>query len=73
MYLEYIVGPVIALLLGMKFTDYKTKEQVARIESVELQVKQNTDNLPKQVLAMQVPVAKAIKALNEQVGLQWGR
>ena len=37
MALEYIVGPVLALMLGMKFTDIKAKEKDTQI--TELQTK----------------------------------
>ena len=33
--MEYIVGPVIGLLLGMKFTDYSTKKRQADIAALE--------------------------------------
>ena len=72
MYLEYIVGPVLALLLGMKFSDYKSKEaekaQVMierRLEALE----KSNEEAPKKMLAMQVPVAQAVKKINEQLGL----
>ena len=35
MALEYIIGPVLALLLGMKFTDFKSKEKDAKIVELE--------------------------------------
>ena len=77
MYLEYIVGPVIGLLLGMKYTKMTTEAQAAAIKKLESQVTQLETNiktteteLPQKMLALQVPVAKAIKAINEQIGLQ---
>ena len=33
--MEYVAGPIIALLLGMKFTDYKTKEQIKQLEKTK--------------------------------------
>ena len=37
MALEYIVGPVLALLLGMKFTDMKAKEKDTQITELQSQ------------------------------------
>ena len=77
MYLEYIVGPVLGLLLGMKYTKMNVQAQEAAIKSLESKVellqtavKESENELPKKMLALQVPVAKAIKAINEQIGLQ---
>ena len=71
---EYIVGPIIALLLGMKFTDYKVKELSKRVEDVSAQcearlVESNT-RTSKTLIATLTPVAKSIQTLNEQVGIQ---
>ena len=72
MYLEYIAGPIVALLLGMKFSDFKVKEQAKTIaalsEKVEL-IEQRENELPKRIMATIMPVAKAVNKLNEQVGL----
>ena len=74
--MEYVVGPVIALLLGMKFTDYKSKELEKRItrldESVALVTTSATTmeaEMPKKMLATIVPIAQAVKKLNQEVGL----
>lgn len=76
MAIEYIVGPVLALLLGMKFTAFKNKEQQQTItelrEKVELLAKdaqQLEVELPKKVMTTMLPVAKAVQKLNQQVGL----
>ena len=76
MAIEYVVGPVLALLLGMKFSDYKSKEaekKVADLEAkVELIEKTNVtleNEMPKKVMATVLPLAKAVQKLNQQVGL----
>lgn len=76
MALEYVVGPVLALLLGMKFTDLKNKEAEKTIaelnEKVVLLEKSAStleDELPKKMMATMMPVAKAVQKLNQQVGL----
>ena len=74
--MEYVIGPMLALLLGMKFTDYKLKESAAvikdleeRITLVEKQVTSQEEELPKKVIATMVPLAQAVKELNLTVGL----
>ena len=69
MALEYIVGPVLALLLGMKFTDFKTKEKDAKISELESKIELIETETPKKMMATLVPVAKAVQKLNQQVGL----
>ena len=76
MALEYVVGPILALLVGMKFSVYKQKETEKTIvelkEKVVLLEKSTStleDELPKKVMATMLPVAKAVQKLNQQVGL----
>ena len=76
MAIEYIVGPILALLLGMKFTTFKNKEHEkvvaslqAKVEVLEKSSQQLEEELPKKVMATMLPVAKAVQKLNQQVGL----
>ena len=76
MALEYIVGPIVALLLGMKFSVYKIEKQEKTIAELKEQVvllEKSTatleSELPKKVMATMLPVAKAVQQLNQQVGL----
>ena len=69
MALEYIVGPVLALLLGMKFTDYKTKEKDSKITQLEEKITLLETETPKKLMATLMPVAKAVQKLNQEVGL----
>ena len=75
--MEYVVGPVIALLMGMKFTDWKSKAAEKRIaaleDSVQL-VSQKVDAvdtviLPKVMQTLQ-PVTRAVVRINEEIGIQ---
>ena len=75
--MEYVIGPVIALLLGMKFTAYKSeltskaiKEVEKRVEVVELQQNSIEEQMPKKMMATLLPVAKAVQKLNTQVGIK---
>ena len=75
--MEYVVGPVIALLIGMKFTDFKTKEQIKQLEKnqeslialVEEKMVENTKQVSTQTLRMMMPMAKSVTDINKQLGL----
>jgi hypothetical protein len=74
--MEYIAAPIISLLLALKFTDWKAKKLEERISSTYQQielVKKDIElreaELPKKVMTTVIPLAKAVKTLNQQVGL----
>ena len=74
--MEYIAAPIISLLLALKFTDWKAKKLEERISSTHQQielVKKDIElreaELPKKVMTTVIPLAKAVKTLNQQVGL----
>ena len=74
--MEFVVGPVIALLLGMKFTAFslkKSEERIAELEakvqSTVVRIDENEQEMPKRLMATITPVAIAVKKLNEQVGI----
>ena len=76
MALEYVIGPVLALLVGMKFSVYKSKEtdkQIAELKEKVVLLEKSASSLeselPKKVMATMLPVAKAVQKLNQQVGL----
>lgn len=75
--MEYIVGPVLALLLGLKFTDYKVKKAIKTVEVqhtetlVELKDKMDDNNktISQQTLRMMMPMASSLQKINNQLGL----
>ena len=74
--MEYVVGPILALLVGMKFSVYKAKKAEETIASLEAKVETMVTRLdeadvemPKRLMATVAPVALAVKKLNEQVGI----
>jgi hypothetical protein len=76
MALEYIVGPVLALLVSMKFSDMQLKKQQAaidamnaRVEKVIQSVTEFEEEVPKKLMATVMPVATAVHKLNQQIGL----
>jgi len=75
--MEYIVGPLIGLLLGMKFTDYSTKKRQAEINALETRietVETDTAKIDKEILAKSLqiitPIAQATKRLQDAVGVK---
>ena len=75
--MEYVVGPVIALLLGMKFTHYSAEKNAKAIkdlqEKTEMVANQQSsieEQMPKKMMATLLPVAKAVAKLNTQVGIK---
>lgn len=70
--MEYVIGPVIALLLGMKFTAFKASAAEERVKALEArmeQVDKVSEEMPKKIVAVVSPVAAAVKKLNQQVGI----
>ena len=81
--MEYIVGPVLALLIGLKFTHHqsgvatkKLDELDARIEFLENEIIQvrvdrekKDEELSRRVVETVMPVAKAVNKLNQTVGI----
>ncbi len=69
MSLEIIIGPVLVLLLSMKFTDMKSIEKDTKIKKLEEQIALIETETPKKMMATLLPVAKAVQKLNQEVGL----
>ena len=74
--MEYVLGPVLALLISMKFTDYKSKQQAAatvqleeKITKTEIALVDNNKMMSTQTLKLLTPVAKAVQDINKQLGL----
>ena len=78
--MEYVVGPVLALLLGLKFTDFRVKkvakefERIDNLEERVIKLEERTDevevNMAKKMVTTVMPIAKAVTKLNQQVGIQ---
>ena len=71
--MEYVVGPVLALLIGMKFADQRTKDLQKKvdtvIETVDKKIVEQNTNMSQQTLKILMPVAKSVTKINEQLGL----
>ena len=74
--MEYVLGPVLAVLVTLKFADFNIKKQTKVISSLEekvlvleQEVKQAESEVPKRMMATLLPVAKAVNKINQQLGL----
>lgn len=75
--MEYVVGPILALLLGMKFTDYKSKKQIKELEEkqealvalIDKKIVESNTQMSQQSLKLMMPMAKSVTAINKQLGL----
>tara|TARA_Y100000385_G_scaffold167443_1_gene173482 strand:+ start:330 stop:557 length:228 start_codon:yes stop_codon:yes gene_type:complete len=75
--MEYaIIGPIVALLVSLKFVDYKSKELVVkltaleeRIENVNTTLVKSEAEAPKKAMMIVAPVAKAVKELQSTIGV----
>ena len=65
--MEYVVGPILALLLGMKFTHFTTekmkkdaqteREMIAKV--INERIVENNTQMSQQTLKMMMPMARA--------------
>ena len=71
--MEYVVGPILALLIGMKFTHYSVKEQQKKldavVESVDAKIVEQNTTMSQQTLKVLTPVVVNVKKINEQLGI----
>ena len=76
--MEYVVGPVLALLVGMKFTVWKTKHSNHKcdecckemVETIDKKIVDSNTEMSKSMVTVITPMAKVIKNLNDQVGIR---
>ena len=75
--MEYAIGPVLALLISLKMGQDGAKKQSATIAALEQKLEAVTAKVevidretPKRMVLTVTPVAKAVKELQEVVGIQ---
>ena len=75
--IEYLVGPIVAVVISLKYTKYMTDKQSAKcetccaqIESVEKRLETHDTEILKKVMTTVLPVAKAVNRLNNEVGIR---
>ena len=74
--MEYVLGPVLAVLVTLKFADFNLKKQTKTINALEEKVtvlqesvKLSEQETPQKIMATLLPVAKAVNKINQQLGL----
>ena len=74
--MEYVIGPVLALLLSLKFSQQNDVKQRKRYEElaakVEVLEKRNEEvdkEMLQKIMTTVMPIAKAVNKLNQEVGL----
>ena len=72
----FVVGPVLALLISLKFTQQQqTKHKLeyeallAKVEVLENRSAETETTILKNVMSTVMPIAKAVNKLNREVGL----
>ena len=74
--MTYVVGPILALLISLKFTQQQqTKHKLeyeallAKVELLENRSAETETIILKNVMSTVMPIAKAVNKLNQEVGL----
>ena len=74
--MEFIIGPVFALLLSLKYAQQNDVKQLKKYEElqakVELLEKRNEavdKEMLQKIMTTVMPIAKAVNKLNQEVGL----
>jgi len=77
MFVEYAVGPVLALLISLKYTKViinkkisKYDEILTRLDKVEKRVDEIDKETLKKMMITLTPVAKAVNELQEAIGIK---
>jgi|TARA_A100000171_G_C2122100_1_gene141367 cell division protein FtsL len=74
--MEYIVGPVLALMLSMKYTSLQIKEKEHKLQLLEKKIElvnTKVDDVDKQVIdntmRIMTPLVNATRKIQEQLGM----
>ena len=72
----YVVGPVLALLISLKYTQQQNQKHqkeyealVSKVELLETRNEQVDREMLQKVMTTVLPIAKAVNKLNQEVGL----
>ena len=72
----FVVGPVLALLISLKFTQQQQAKHkleyealLAKVELLENRSAETETTILKNVMSTVMPIAKAVNKLNQEVGL----
>ena len=77
--MEYAIGPLVALLISMKFTTMQVQARESRLKFLESRIEQvdgRVEEMDKQVLEnsmkIMLPLANATRKIQEQLGM-WAK
>ena len=79
--MEFVIGPLLSLMLAMKFTDFKNKKSAEemrklkedilfKVESVESNVEKAEKELFQKSVKIIMPIAQATERLQQAVGVK---
>ena len=79
--MEVVIGPLLALIIGIKYSDIKNKknlkeletlkaEMSTRVEAVEGNVEKIDREILKKTLQIVLPIAQATERLQNEVGVK---
>lgn len=75
--MEYVLGPLVALVVSMKYANYMSTKNTARIEAavervekVEGKLEVSDKETLQRVMTTVMPIAKAVNKLNQEVGIR---
>ena len=79
--MEVVIGPLLALIIGIKYSDIKNKknleqletlkaEMSSRVETVETSVDKIDKEILKKTLQIVLPIAQATERLQNAVGVK---
>ena len=76
--MEYVLGPLIALVVSLKYANHQSSKNAARIEAVAAKIEKIEERFDtsdketlKRVMTTVMPIAKAVNKLNQEVGIRW--
>ena len=74
--MEFVIGPVLALLLSLKYAQQKDVKQrklyaelAAKVELLQQRNEQVDKEMLQKIMTTMLPIAKAVNKLNQEVGL----
>ena len=75
--MEYVLGPLIAAVISLKYANYMSSKNTARIEAVAAEIEKVEGRIEatdketlKRVMTTVMPIAKAVNKLNNEVGIR---
>lgn len=74
--IEYLVGPLVALAISLKFTDNRVRKQAETLvtqeslDKIEKLIEKKDQEALRRTMLLCTPMSKAIKQLQTEIGIQ---